>query len=212
MNQLYIAKPGNYYAIQMGSSGLRHLWFRRRQYITKELVKKYGNPGLILDIGCGNCLWNKEAIPTVGIDICENMLRYNIHAIPSFLPLKADILQGLPIRSESVNTVIITEVLEHLLFYPMLIEEINRVLKKDGVVIASVPYARIPGLWGIFFPLWCRYKGWRYKDQYYLNMCGHVVDFDIDKLRRAFNRFTFLEKKTLDLLTLFFIVKKKLYP
>ena len=169
---------------------------------------KYFQDGLVLDIGCGNCLWNKQGIPVVGMDICESMLRYNMGHVSSFFPVQADFTKGLSVRSESVEMVVVTETLEHLLHYHVLIEEIRRVLKKGGVVISSVPYGRFPGLWGLFFPLWCRYKGWKDKDAYYRNRCGHAVSFNIRKLRMAFSGFTFLEKRVVRLMTLFVVARK----
>jgi len=209
INHLYINKPGDYYDAQMNSKTLRSLWFRRRQFITGRLVKKYSKAGLILDIGCGNCLWNRESMHIVGIDICENMLRYNMQIMPSFFPLKADIRGGLPIKSESVDTIVVTEVLEHFSGYRLLTEEIKRVLKKNGVVIVSIPYTEFPGLWGLLFPVWCKYKGLMDNDEFYLNRCGHTADIDIKKLRRAFNGFILLEQIAMNLLTVFFVEKKK---
>lgn len=207
--QLYIARPPDFYAKQMNARGLRHWWFKKRQCITRGLVKKYYNGGLVLDIGCGNCVWNDEEIPTVGIDISDSMLKHNRKLLPSLYPLKADIFEGLPIKSNSINVVVITEVLEHIISYPSLINEIRRVLKIEGVVICSVPYSKFPGLWGLIFPLWCWYKGWKENDEYYLNKCGHKVNFNVKKVGQAFNDFMVLEKITLSLLTIFFVAKKE---
>ncbi len=76
------------------------------------------------------------------------------------------------------------------------------------MIICSVPYSKFPGLWGLIFPLWCWYKGWRDKDEYYLNMCGHRVNFNVTKIRRAFNKFSILEQMTIGPFTIFFVAKK----
>ena len=205
---MYAAFPPDYYARQMGSKSLRQRWFSKRQHLTAALVKKYHSGGRLLDIGCGNCLWNSGDVSTIGIDICEPMLRHNCRSNASFIPLVADISQNLPLKNESIETVVITEVLEHLPSYASHIEEIWRVLKKGGVVIASVPYAKFPGLWGVIFPLWCKFKGLKEKDEYYLRNCGHVVNFNMKMLQEAFSKFSLLEKIRLDLMTIVFVGKK----
>jgi ubiquinone/menaquinone biosynthesis C-methylase UbiE len=207
--KIYASQVGDYYASQTNNKGLRNWWFRKRQHIIGNLVKKYYRGEKVLDIGCGNSVWNKNGIPTIGIDICEAMLKYDKHNIPNFIPLKADISRGLPIKSESVTMVVITEVLEHINSYIYLIEEIRRILKRGGVAIVSVPYNKLPGIWNIIFSLWCKYKWWKDKDEYYFNLCGHMINFNVDKIQRSFNRFTFVELRTIKLLTIFCAVRKE---
>ncbi len=207
-SKMYIDFPCDFYAKEMLAHGLRKMWLAKRQNLTRFFVQKYCQNGILLDIGCGNCLWNTQAKPVIGIDICESMLRYNHQKNLLFTPLAADISEGLPIRSETAGTVIITEVLEHFYSYSFIVEEIWRVLKKDGVVIVSVPYAKLPGIWGIIFPIWCKFKGLKEKNEYYLWNCGHLVNFGPKMLCDTFHRFTLLEKKQLDLMTMILVGKK----
>ena len=205
---MYSDMPGDYYARRMKSCKLNDIWFRERQHITGNLVKKYYSSGVVLDIGCGNCLWNIDGIPTVGLDINQAMLDYNAAHIENFVPLRASIFPCLPVKSVSVDLVVVTKFLEHLPDYPFLIEEIWRVLAPGGTVIASVPYGKLPGLWSLLFPVWCRFKYLKDKDDYYLKKCGHRVDFDFKKLVQAFGKFRYIEKKSLAMLTIFAVVEK----
>ncbi len=209
MIQIYREQPGDYYMRQVRNKGLRSRLLSKRQRIIYDFTKKYYRGGKILDIGCGNSLWNRDNISMVGLDICEAMLEHNSRRMSNFFPVKADISAGLPFKSGSVNIAVVTEVLEHFGSYGGLIAEIRRVLRKDGIAIVSVPYARLPGLWGILFPLWCRYKGWRDKDKYYSNRCGHVVGFDVGRITRAFGKFTPLELKNFNYLTIFCVARKE---
>ncbi len=209
MMGIYLRQPGDYYVKQAHNNGLRPWLLKKRRDIIHSLAKKYYSKGVVLDIGCGNCLWNKDNIPTLGLDICEAMLKYNSHKAASSFFIKSDISAGLPVKSDSVNTVVITEVLEHIQPYVFLIEEIKRVLKKGGIVIASVPYEKLPGIWGIIFPVWCKYKGWRDNDLYYSNRCGHLVSFNIKKVRQAFSKFALLELISFNLLTIFCVARKE---
>lgn len=208
-NYIYSNKPQDYYARQMGDGGLRGLWFKKRQAITRCLVERYWKRGLILDIGCGNCLWNSGTAPTIGLEICEAMLRHNMPKIPLFFPLIADINEGLPFKSDSVSMVVITEILEHFSNYRFIIEEISRILKDDGIVILSVPYSKFPGIWWLIFPIWCKYKGLKDGDDYYLNKCGHKVNFNARMIRNEFKKFDLLENINLNLLTFFSVFKKQ---
>jgi len=209
INKIYASKPGDYYLKQMSSPGLRGIWFRARQNTTAGLVKKYFKGDLILDIGCGNCLWDNNNMPTLGIDLSEAMLRHNASNNPFFSPLKSDVVIGLPLKDNSVGMVIVTELLEHLVSYEQLLKEIFRVLKKGGIIIGSVPYGAYPGIWGFIFPLWCRYKAWADRDEYYLNKCGHRVKFNTGKIRIGLADFNLLELFSLCHLTLFFAARKE---
>ena len=206
--QCYINQPEDFYASQMITRGLRHLWFKKRQTTVGEFVEKYYEEGAVLDLGCGNCMWNDKFIPTVGVDICENMLRYNVKVNPNFFPLRANFFNPLPFKSKSFSIVVVTEVLEHFQNYPFLLSEIKRVLKNNGIVIGSVPYSKFPGLWGVLFPIWCLYKGIRNRDKYYLNNCGHKVSFSVSKLKEALKDFYIEEIKIIGLLTIFFVARK----
>jgi SAM-dependent methyltransferase len=209
MRGIYVGQPGDYYVKQADNNGIRPWLLKKRRDIVYRLVKKYYSSGAVLDIGCGNSLWNKDSVTTVGLDICEAMLRYNSNRTAGSFFIESDISTGLPIKSDSVNTVVITEVLEHIQPHVFLIEEIRRVLKKGGIVIASVPYDKLPGVWGLIFPIWCRYKGWRDNDPYYSNGCGHTVNFNIKKLKQAFNEFALLELINFNFLTIFYVARKE---
>jgi len=206
--QFYTTQPEDFYAAQMKTKGLRHVWFKRRQVMARRLIEKYFKGGLVLDVGCGNCVWNNMNIPTLGIDISDAMLKYNTSSMRNFYPLKANILYGLPVKDSSVDIVVITEVLEHFVNYSFLINEIKRVLKPGGVVIGSVPYALFPGLWGVLFPIWCTYKWLRYKDKYYLKRCGHKIKFSVKKIVNSLEGFRVLRVDTIGLLTIFFVAEK----
>lgn len=204
----YEAQTPDYYAHQMEEHGMRARWFRQRQYMTRMLVKQYFRKGVVLDVGCGNCLWNDTQIPTIGVDICEAMLQFNKEKNPSFLPVKSDVLAGFPFKNESVDFVVITEFLEHVVNYQQVIGEIRRVLKKGGVVVCSVPEGGAPFVWKILFSARCAYIGWRYNDAYYKNRCGHKVDFTRAMMVSAFGDFKFIESRSLYFLTSFFVFRK----
>jgi len=209
LKDFYVNQSGDYYLAQLNRKGLRGAWFKKRQLMTGMLVSRHWGGGPILDLGCGNCLWNEAGMPVLGMDICDNMLKYNMSSNRSLRALRADISKDLPIKDGSVNTVVITEVLEHFGDYLSLVGELKRILKKGGIVIGSVPYGKFPGLWSPAFALQCLYRGLIHGDQYYLNRCGHAAAFNVHKIRQAFREFDMLDIKALGLLTIFFVAKNK---
>jgi ubiquinone/menaquinone biosynthesis C-methylase UbiE len=208
---MYSNMPEDFYAKEIYAGGVKSLWnwHKKRTAIVAEMVKRAFSGGLVLDIGCGNSLWNIYNIPTVGIDICEPMLKYNKEKTAEFYPLKADISKNLPVKDKSIDIVVITEVLEHIRSYIFLLKEVKRVLKPAGIIICSVPYAKFPGLWNLLFVPWCLIKGMVTRDSYYLHLCGHVVNFNIKKVKKKLKDFELLEIKTMGLFTIFFIARKK---
>lgn len=88
--------------------------------------------GELLDVGCGNMPYKEIFLPRVssyvGID-------KNSH----IADIKKDFLSA-PIRSKSYDTVICTQVLEHTPEPQKFVTKINRVLKKNGILILTVPF------------------------------------------------------------------------
>lgn len=206
--KLYSYQPEDFYLREMSARGIRAVWFRARQKAVTELVRQHYQGGLILDIGCGNSLWNVDRYPVVGLDICQNMLQRNRRDMPFFYPLKADFFSPLPIKKESVSMVVITEVLEHMAEYHLLVKEVRRVLKPDGVIVVSVPYEEFPGVWRFLFSFWCAFKAWRDNDEYYRNRCGHTVRFGPARLRQAFTGLGKLKFRALYFLTVLCVVSR----
>jgi len=94
--------------------------------------------GLVLDVGCGKKLLAADFLSDVdyvGLDYDwgeEALYDYS----PDFL---AD-AHSLPVRSESVDTVLLLEVLEHLKEPDVALREAYRVLKPGGSLVLSVPF------------------------------------------------------------------------
>jgi SAM-dependent methyltransferase len=156
------------------------------------LTVRLGRLGLtpgqrVLDLGCGegrhvHGVHGLDGVHVVGVDLDETSLakaRAGLETLPpasgATLLLKGDALK-LPFTDASFDAVICSEVLEHLLGYPLALAEISRVIKPGGHFVATVPRAwpeRIcwtlaPGAGG-------------YADQ----PGGHVRIFDQAELRAA---------------------------
>lgn len=205
---MYAQLPGDYYARRLHGWGLNDIWFRKRQQWTSSFVHTYYRSGYVLDIGCGNCLWNTMGIPTIGVDVNAHMLAYNERVLPSFMPLHVNALDGVPLPDNAVSMIVVTEFLEHLADHTRFIAEMRRVLAPGGTIVVSVPFGHFPGIWSVLFPAWCVYRSFKDKDEYYRHECGHRTAFGYAALDSAFSAFSILEKRDLALLTLFYVVKK----
>lgn len=204
---VYRDQPKDFYERQLTVPGFRGYWFRRRQEKIEMLLDKYSSGECIVDLGCGNSLWNKSERSVIGLDLCLNMLKHNGQQ-GHFNGVQSDCFDVLPFRSDSVDSLVMSEVLEHTSEPEKTVAEIYRVLKPGGVAFFSVPYEHLPGLWGLVFPLWCFYKGRIQGDSYYKCQCGHRVSFRKKDLITIFKDFEIIEMSQLLLLTFFIVVRK----
>jgi len=101
--------------------------------IEKSLKKilTENNANLILDLGCGNSPYNFFFLNNkyIGLDNSKNS--------------NADIIsniESIPVKNESVDTILLLEVLEHIDNIDKLLGECFRVLKKKGEMIVSIPF------------------------------------------------------------------------
>lgn len=100
-------------------------------------VEKYAK-GRLLDLGCGKVpllnLYERYVSEVVCVD-WANTLHKN-----EFLDIECDISQPLPFGSAEFDTIILSDVFEHIPEPRLLWEEVARLLRDNGVVIVNVPF------------------------------------------------------------------------
>jgi SAM-dependent methyltransferase len=102
-----------------------------------ELIPKYAH-GDILDLGCGRVPYYGLYHPYVKTVFCVD---WAASSHPSaHLDLVADLTQPLPLPSQSFDTVLATDLLEHLPDPAAIWAEISRLLRPNGLVILTVPF------------------------------------------------------------------------
>lgn len=139
----------------------------------------------VLDVGCGEgrhmhtSYWN-NFVNVVGVDLDREALVETRKGFEKFEEderrhwsvHRADAL-NLPFPENTFDTLICSEVLEHLPDYEGAIDEIDRVLKPEGTLAVSVP----------------RYGPekvcWILSDEYHQVEGGHVRIFDQNKLKES---------------------------
>jgi len=103
----------------------------------QNYLNKYAN-GKLLDLGCGTVPLYKVYQDKVDQIVCidwENSFHENIH-----LDYTADLNDEIPLEMNSMETVLLSDVLEHIANFNNLMSEISRVLKSGGYLILGIPF------------------------------------------------------------------------
>lgn len=105
--------------------------------VYEKIIRQHAR-GLLLDLGCG-------AVPLYGIyrdivsdNICMDWVN-TLHKNP-YLDYEVDLNNEIPLESNQFDTIIATDVLEHIARPKLLMAEIARLLKPNGKVIIAVPF------------------------------------------------------------------------
>jgi len=129
-----------------------HWWFQGRRRLLKTLLsrKEIQKNCPLVDIGCGvgSNLGFLQSLGFIAIGVDSeiyslSLAKRRLSAIPL---INGDLLK-LPFKTNSVELIIATDILEHLQDDIRGIKEIHRVLKQEGKVVLTVPAFKF--LWGI---------------------------------------------------------------
>jgi ubiquinone/menaquinone biosynthesis C-methylase UbiE len=111
----------------------------------RRLFEKYSKPGsLMLEGGCGMgqylAFYAAEGRRVVGLDFAQNTLK-RLHQRDSSLPLACGDVSRLPFADETFDLYYSGGVVEHFEGgAEASLTEARRVIKKDGILLISVPY------------------------------------------------------------------------
>lgn len=121
--------------------------------------------GVVLDLGCGRTPYKKDiqgkADAYIGVD-WPNSLHDNTN-----VDVFADLKDLLPFRSNSVDTVALFQVLEHISEPQQLLFEVYRLLRIDGHLFITVPF-----MWHVHEAPYDYYRYTRYGLEYILSKAG----------------------------------------
>jgi SAM-dependent methyltransferase len=129
-----------------------HWWFIGRRRLLKSLLSSLGvrKDSLIIDVGCGVGS-NLKLLKSIGLKVIG--IDFEIYSLFlakrrfSTVPFVHGDLLSLPFKTNSIETIIATDILEHLDDDSIGIKEIHRALTRGGTVILTVP--AFNSLWGI---------------------------------------------------------------
>ena len=94
--------------------------------------------GRLLDLGCGYGPYLEIYSGLVEENVCLDW-ENSFHKSP-FLDLTADLNNPIPLPDESFDTILVTDVLEHIREPQLLVREIARLLRNNGKAIIGVPF------------------------------------------------------------------------
>lgn len=117
----------------INTSNINYLVYLSFHRELKKAIERFAT-GRLLDIGCGNKpyeIWSNEVVSEyLGCDIIQSSAN------------KVDVLSpanNIPLENGSFDTVLSTQVIEHVEDHQGLVNEAYRLLKKDGYFILSGP-------------------------------------------------------------------------
>jgi SAM-dependent methyltransferase len=162
-------------------------WFHRSRFehLTRFVDRHY-RPGMALaDLGCGNCWWNVNGYPVIGVDVNEPMMRWaKQHGRLADYRVANDLSHtGLP--DASFDIVLMSETLEHLLNLDATVAEVRRILKPGGTFLITVPYDFFLGPFFVLFNVNCLWQGYVRGSVYHRYRCGHINHFTRQRLREV---------------------------
>jgi 2-polyprenyl-3-methyl-5-hydroxy-6-metoxy-1,4-benzoquinol methylase len=184
---------------------------RKRYELINNLVNRYYKKSkIIIDLACGNCSWNENKLPVIGVDYSKRMLEYAKKKGRITKAIIADVTKKTSIEQNFADILILTETLEHFLNPSLILKEAHRILRPEGKMIVSVPYDSFFSLWKPLFALLCFYQGTLRNKVLYKNKCGHVQNFSPKSLRTLLekNGFKVLEQHDIFRFIQFALVEK----
>lgn len=193
-------------------NSLRSLIHQKRYAFTNALVHAYYRSGkIIVDFACGNCSWNQDKLPVIGVDYSLRMLKYSLAKGRIEKAICEDIAKKTSLESGSVDILVLTETLEHFPKLDGIMKEIKRILKPKGKLIISVPYDTFFSLWRPLFAILCFYQGKIFGKELYKHRCGHVQHLSPNSMQQLVKKYGFFVKKQFNIFRfiLFTVAEKK---
>lgn len=166
--------------------------FKRDRVFLPRLktMKKYAQPGVLLDIGCSNGAFVKAAIGE-GWDGCGIELRESSAQVARSLGVKiyTEPLEKLALQEDTCSAITMWQVLEHLNDPNIVLKECNRIMRLGGVIAFSTPNVKSIG-WFLLKEHWPA-----------IDPGAHCNLFNVVNLEKLLNKFGF-EKCQMDCLDL----------
>ena len=116
--------------------------FHPKKYIRRRVIRKNlpRLTGLVLDIGCGRgedppFMVNARRI--IGYDLDAEILKY--YSERNSTDAVSGNAASMPFKDSSIDSLSCVDVLEHIPDYKQTLREMFRIIKKNGVLVISVP-------------------------------------------------------------------------
>lgn len=189
LTKIWLQVPPEYYEKGIKNNLFQKAWHEGKWRTIKNLTK--GKYRRILDVGCASgwltarmaCLFPKAEV--FGVDVSEKMCQKAKVIHPEVKFIQAD-AHKLPFRKGSLDLIIATEVLEHVVDPLAVLLEMKRVLSKTGEIIISMDAGNL--LFNSIWFFWTKGKGRVWKN-------SHLHRFNVRELRQLFLKAGFYIEK-----------------
>lgn len=168
LEKIWAQVPADYYDQGMRKNLFQKLWHTKKlNQVIKFLPKDKDKRCTILDVGCSSGILTAEIAKIhkkskiTGLDSYKKAIDFASKKYPHITFLVAD-AHDLPSKNESVDVLICTETLEHVIDPKGVLKEIKRVLKKDGRAIISMDSGSF--LFRTIWYFWTKTKGKVWED------------------------------------------------
>ena len=142
LNQVWQQVPPDYYDRGMANNMLQRIWHTRKFQVFRQLTGKRDYKK-ILDVGCaGGTMTAKIAnfFPqslVYGVDVYDQAIAYAKRKYPQMSFTVCD-AHRLPFAANSFDLIVCYETIEHVVDPLVVLREILRVLKKDGICVVAM--------------------------------------------------------------------------
>lgn len=193
LEKIWKQVPPDYYQTGVTKNLLQKIWHQGKVKAIVDLMDPTTTKKKILDIGCASG-WLLNEIVTrftsmqgIGVDVYKDAIDYGNAKYPH---LKLQVADGhsLPFPDNSVNIIVCSEVLEHVLSPQTVLSEMKRVLKPDGYAIIEMDSGN--ALFKIVWYWWTNIRHGVWED-------AHIQKFNANKLMHMIEEagFTIVETK-----------------
>ncbi|MDP2632316.1 MAG: class I SAM-dependent methyltransferase [Candidatus Curtissbacteria bacterium] len=183
--------PSGYYDRGVKSNPFQWIWHSWKWYSLKSFLVNFS--GEVLDVGCADGHLTskiKELLPTVnltGVDLHKRSINYAKKKWPQINFVIAD-ARELPFGDREFDNIICVETLEHVPENEKALDEIYRVLVKDGTLVVCQDTDSF--LFNFIWFFWVRWKGKVWEG-------AHINCVKPDKLEKLLkkHKFRIVDKK-----------------
>lgn len=157
--------PADYYEVAIRKTLLQKFWHERRLMVLKELLDK--DARLVLDLGCATGHFTSriddylKKAKVIGVDVYKPFVDLFRKKHSKLECVWAD-AHDLPFADETFDTVIVSEVIDHVFDPKKVLSEVRRVLRPGGSLVISLDETSL--IFRIVWFFWTRVnpgKVWR---------------------------------------------------
>lgn len=182
--------PPDYYQVGIKKNRLQRAWHTRKLQVVLELLGKKNKN--ILDVGCASGWFLSEIKKSnpnarcTGVDVYKSAIDYGKKKYKSLTLLSID-AHVLPFKDELFDSVVCTEVLEHVVEPQKVLREIVRVLRPGGIAVIEMDTGNV--LFRLVWYWWTHLRHGVWRD-------SHIHSFTATKLETMIKKAGFtIEKK-----------------